>query len=246
MRPTPKAPVIQAWRPSRRLNNVPTDIDLSANSLAENNAANAIDRTLSATDADAGDMHTFTKATGEGDTDNASFTINGTALKLIPVADFETKSSYSLRVQADDGNGGMFAKALTVTITNVNEVATDITLNNASVAENAPMFTLIGVFTTTDPDAGDNANYNLVGLGNDNDSFFSSGNSLSTFAPLDFETKSSYTVRIRTFSGGLNFDKDFTITVTNLNEAPTRHRLVRQQHRREQRRQCDGRHTQQH
>jgi len=35
------------------------------------------------------------------------------------VADFETKASYSLRVQADDGKGGVFAQALTITITDV-------------------------------------------------------------------------------------------------------------------------------
>ncbi len=38
---------------------------------------------------------------------------------------------------------------------------------------------------------------------------------------FDFETKSSYSIRVRTTDqGGLSFEKAFTITVTNVNEAP--------------------------
>lgn len=102
-------------------NQVPTDIGLSAASIAENNAANATVGTLTATDGDAGDTHTFTLVTGTGDTDNASFTINSNALRLTPSADFETKSSYSVRIRADDGHTGVIEKAFTITITNVNE-----------------------------------------------------------------------------------------------------------------------------
>jgi hypothetical protein len=108
-------------------NSAPTDIALSASSIAENNAANATVGTLSATDVDAANTHTFTLVSGTGSTDNASFTIDGSALKLTPVADFETKSSYSVRVQASDGLGGTFAKAFTITITDVVE-------NNANLS----------------------------------------------------------------------------------------------------------------
>jgi len=103
-------------------NAAPTDITLTPASIAENNAANATVGALTATDADAGQTHTFSKVTGDGDADNGSFTIDGTALKLTPVANFEVKSSYSVRVQADDGNGGTFARAITISVTNVNEV----------------------------------------------------------------------------------------------------------------------------
>ena len=102
-------------------NSAPTNISLSASSLAENNAPNATVGTLAATDADGG-THTFTLVSGTGSTDNASFTIAGNALKLTPSADFETKSSYAVRVLADDGFGGTFSNSFTVTITNVNEM----------------------------------------------------------------------------------------------------------------------------
>lgn len=107
-------------------NSPPTDITLTPASIAENNAPNATVGTLAAVDADVGQTHTFTKVTGMGDTDNASFSISGSNLILIPSADFETKSSYSVRVRADDGAGGLFEKALTVAVTNVYEGPSDL------------------------------------------------------------------------------------------------------------------------
>jgi hypothetical protein len=121
------------------LNNAPSDIGLSNSTLPENNAANASVGTLSATDADAGDSHTFSLVSGAGSQDNGSFTISGATLRLTPVADFENKPSYGLRVQADDGQGGTFAKALTVTITNVNDAPTLGAISDPSpINEDAP------------------------------------------------------------------------------------------------------------
>ena len=101
--------------------NAPTDIDLSATTIAENNAANATVGTLSTTDVDAGDTFTYTLVSGTGDTDNASFTISGGALKLTPSADYETKSSYAVRVRTTDAGGLFYEEAFTISITKVNE-----------------------------------------------------------------------------------------------------------------------------
>ncbi len=106
-------------------NSAPTDLDLTPASIAENNAANATVGTLGALDADAGQTHTFSLVGGAGATDNASFTIAGNVLRLVPVADFESKPFYNLRLRADDGHGGYLEKALTVTVINVAENATD-------------------------------------------------------------------------------------------------------------------------
>ena len=103
-------------------NAVPTDIALTSSSLAENAGANAVVGTLSSTDADAGDTHTYSLVTGAGDTNNAAFNISGNSLRLTASADFETLSSYSVLVQTNDGNGGTYAEAFTITITNVNEL----------------------------------------------------------------------------------------------------------------------------
>jgi hypothetical protein len=80
-------------------NSAPTDLMLSNSSIVENAGANAVVGTLSAMDADAGDTATFTLVSGKGSTDNAAFNISGSSLRANASFDFETKSSYSVRVR---------------------------------------------------------------------------------------------------------------------------------------------------
>jgi hypothetical protein len=67
--------------------------------------------------------------------------------------------------------------------------------------------------------------YSLVsGAGDADNASFSidAGGNLRTAAGFDFEAKSSYSVRVRsTDAGGLSTEKVFTISVSNVNEAPT-------------------------
>jgi alpha-L-fucosidase 2 len=104
-----------------------------------------------------------------------------------------------------------------------NNAPTDIALSNAGVTENQPSGTTVGTFSTVDPDSGNTFTYSLVsGTGStDNSSFTVSSNSLQTAAVFDYETKNSYSIRVRsTDQGTLFFEKAFTITVTDANEPP--------------------------
>lgn len=118
-------------------NQPPTEIVLSANSLAENNAANATVGTLTAIDVDAGSTHTFALVSGIGDTDNAAFNVSGNALRLTGSANFEAKSSYSVRVRATDAGGLFFEKDFAISVTDVNEAPT---LNVAGQISSVPAF----------------------------------------------------------------------------------------------------------
>jgi gliding motility-associated-like protein len=205
-------------------NTAPTDLALNTTSVAENEASGTAVGTLSATDADAGDTFTYSLVSGTGSTDNASFTIDGSTLKTAAVFDFETKTSYSVRVRVTDAGGLSFEKALTISVTNVNEAPTNISASASSVAENEASGTSVATMSATDVDAGDTFTYSLVaGTGDaDNASFTIDGATLKTAGVFDFETKSSYSVRVRvTDAAGLSFEKEFTITVTDVNEAPT-------------------------
>ena len=207
-----------------QFNSAPTDILVTPSTIAENNAANATVGTLGATDSNAGDTHTFSFVTGTGDTDNGSFTIVGSALKLTPSANFETKNSYAIRVRATDAGQATFDKALNVTITDVNETPTALALSPTSLAENVAGGTTVGTFTTTDPDTANTFTYSLVtGTGSaDNAAFGISGAALTINASPDFETKSAYAIRVRsTDQGGLFVENPFTVTITNVNETPT-------------------------
>ena len=78
---------------------------------------------------------TYALVTGAGDTDNAAFTIDGNELKLTAPADFEAKPSYSIRIEGTDPGGLKFAKALTISVTDVNDAPTDLALDTATIAE---------------------------------------------------------------------------------------------------------------
>ncbi|MEM0578842.1 hypothetical protein, partial [Flavobacterium polysaccharolyticum] len=78
---------------------------------------------------------TYSLVAGAGDTDNTSFLISGSDLKITASPDFETKSSYSVRVRTFDGTS-TFEKAFTIFINDVNEAPTDITLSDSDIDEN--------------------------------------------------------------------------------------------------------------
>ncbi|MBX9808135.1 MAG: cadherin repeat domain-containing protein, partial [Flavobacteriaceae bacterium] len=202
-------------------NTAPTDVALSATTINENVAGNSTIGSLTSTDANAGDTFTYTLVAGTGDTDNASFNINDSDLRITASPDFETKSSYSVRILTTDQGGLTFEKVFTITVNNVNEAPTDIALSANSINENVANNSTIGILSATDADAANTFTYTLVaGTGSTNNTAFSiTGNSLTINASPDFETKSSYSVRIRTTDqGGLTFEKAFTITINDLAE----------------------------
>ncbi len=144
-------------------NETPTDIALSANSVAENSAIGSTVGSLSSTDVDAGDTFTYTLVSGTGSTDNAQFTIDGSGnLKTAAAFNFEATPSFSIRVRTTDAGGLFFEKVFTVNVTNVNEAPTDIALSANTIAENAVSGTNVGSFSSTDPDAANTFTYTLV------------------------------------------------------------------------------------
>ena len=205
-------------------NAAPTNIALSATTINENNTAGAAIVDITATDVNIGETFTYALVAGTGDADNASFTINGSSLMAVNAFDFETRTTYSLRLKVTDKGGLSYEKEFVITVADVNEAPTSLALSNASVLENAASGTTVGTLAGTDADAGDTHTYTLVsGTGStDNASFTITGATLSTAAVFNFEAKNSYAVRVRvTDAGGLTFERAFTISVTDVNEAPT-------------------------
>ncbi|MFN9172750.1 MAG: DUF4347 domain-containing protein, partial [Dolichospermum sp.] len=121
---------------------------------------------------------------------------------------------------ADSGSGLQIIDVSEFT----NKAPTNLTLSTSTVAENQIIGTVIGNLTTTDTDTANTFTYSLVtGDGaTDNSLFTITNNQLTTNAVFDFETKNSYSVRLRTTDqGGLFFERQLTIGVTDLNETPT-------------------------
>ncbi|MFN9917901.1 MAG: cadherin repeat domain-containing protein, partial [Pirellulaceae bacterium] len=88
----------------------------------------------------------------------------------------------------------------TITVTNVNETPMDIALSSTSLPDNAAANAVVGPWWPSAADGGYTFAYSLVtGAGDaDNASFNISVNSLRANDSFDFETKPSYTVRVRT------------------------------------------------
>ncbi|WP_051289625.1 cadherin domain-containing protein [Dolichospermum circinale] len=179
---------------------------------------------LISTDPDTGSTFTYSLVSGDGDTDNSSFSIVDNQLQTNSVFNFESKNSYRIRVKTTDQDGLSFEKPLTIGVSNVNERPTDLTLSNSTVAENKAVGTVVGNLTTTDPDTGNTFTYSLVsGTGaTDNSLFTIVDNQLQTNSVFNFESKNSYRIRVKTTDqGGLSFEKQLTIGVSNVNETPT-------------------------
>jgi Ca2+-binding RTX toxin-like protein len=98
---------------------------------------------------------------------------------------------------------------------------TDVGLSKSSVAENQPSGTEVGTLSAVDRDRNDRHTFALVtGSGSaDNGSFAIAGSTLKTNAVFDYETKHSYSVRVRTTDRrGASFEKAFTVAVTDVSE----------------------------
>ncbi len=212
-----------AFSPEQTLyiTNNPTNIALSNSTIVENSAA-AIG-TFATTDPDAGETFTYSLVTGTGSTDNTLFKVTGNALSALTASslNFETKPSYSIRIRTTDNRQGFFEKVFTITVTNVQEAATDILLSATSIEENKPIGSEIATITNNDPDAGDVHLFTLVsGTGStDNSQFEIVGNKLRSKAIFNYEIKSSYSIRIRTNDQqGQTFEKSFSILIIDLND----------------------------
>ena len=102
-----------------------------------------------------------------------------------------------------------------------NKAPTNLTLSTSTVAENQIIGTVVGNLSSTDPDTGNTFTYSLVtGTGATDNSLFSiTNNQLKTNSVFDYETKNSYSIRVKTTDqGGLSFEKQLTIGVTDLND----------------------------
>ena len=189
------------------VNEGPTDIALSNATVAEN-AAGAVVGTLSTTDPDTGDSHTYAVS------DNR-FEVVGGQLKLKDgiALDHEAEPSVTVQVTSTDAGGLSIDENFTITVANANEGPTGVTLSNTTVAENAAG-AVIGTLTTADPDGGDSHSYAV----SDN-RFEVVGGQLKLKAGvfLDYEAEPSVTVDVTaTDSGGVSATQSFTLAVTDV------------------------------
>jgi hypothetical protein len=198
-------------------NLAPTDIGLSKTNVDENIPANTVVGTFSTVDLTQGDTFKYALVSGTGSDDNSSFMIVNNQLQITTIPNSGVKPSYSIRVKTTDKSGASFEKVFTITVNNL--APTDIGLSKTNVDENVPANTVVGTFSTTDPTQGDTFTYLLVrGTGGDDNDFFEiKDNQLQIKNTPNIDTKSSYSIRVKTTDqSGASFEKVFTIGVNRL------------------------------
>ena len=214
------------------VNEAPTDLALSANTVAENAANGTVVGTVSGTDSDTGDTRTYSL------TDNAGgrFAINSSTGQITvanrSLLNYESVTSHNLTVRVTDSGGLTYDETFTINVTDVNEAAPRITSNGGgataliNIAENATAVTRV---TASDADTRQTLAYSIVG-GADAAKFTinSSTGALSFVsapnyeAPTDSGGNNVYdvTVQVSDGSGGVD-SQAISVTVTAVNERPT-------------------------
>ena len=194
-------------------------------SVAENSSG--VIHTATASDAD---NDALTYSLSGSDADDFSIDASSGALSFASAPNFEAPSDansdnvYELSLRASDGRA-IVSQDLTVTVTDVNEAPSFTSSSTASAAENnsGTVYTA----TASDVDASDTLSYSLVG-GADLKLFALNATELSFVEAPDYESATDsdgdnvYAVQLRvTDSAGLSQDLALSITVTDVNEAPS-------------------------
>jgi ELWxxDGT repeat protein len=193
----------------------PLEITLSPQAINENVPAGSTVGTFNTTGATG--TVTYTLVTGSADDDNASFAITDGSLTAIAAFDYETKSSYSIRVRSEDASGSSAERGFLINVENINEAPASADLSSFTVSENQPSGTVVGLLTAIDPDADDTHTYFLESGVADNDNFAIVGNELQTAAAFDFETKSNFAIAVTVIdAGGLAIAQNLTIIILDV------------------------------
>jgi hypothetical protein len=160
--------------------------------------------TVTATDADSGDLITFTVSGSE-----LAITLGG-VLSFKTAADYETKPTYTATVTVSDGTNTE-TQAITVNVSDAND--------NAPIIESSPVFsaaenqTSIGTVTATD---GDSSSITFTVSGSE--LAITSAGVLSFASAPDYETKASYTATVTASDGTNTTTQAITVNVTNVND----------------------------
>ena len=199
-----------------RISEPPTDIMLTDTTIVENAEVGTEVGLLTTTDPD-DDTHTYTLI----DDENVPFTIIDDTLQTSEILNFEDSSSYEITIRTDDGSDkGTYDETFTIIVVDQNEAPTTITLSNDTIAEDASIGTVVGRFSTEDPDRNNRHTYTITDT--ENTAFEITGDTLQTKSTLDFETARNIILNIRLDDGGVySITETFIIRVRDANEPPT-------------------------
>ncbi|SVB74630.1 uncharacterized protein METZ01_LOCUS227484, partial [marine metagenome] len=190
-------------------NDAPTAIALSSSGVPEK-IDGAVVGTLTTTDVDVGDNHTYTVSDDRFEVDADG----QLKLKAGNTVEYATETTITLTVTTKDAAGETFDQEFTLTVGSIQISAT-------SFAENAAG-AVVGDLSITDPDFTANVTYTLSGTDAASFEIVDGQLKLKDSVTADFETKNTYSIII-TATDDANHEVSLTysLQVTDTNDAPT-------------------------
>jgi hypothetical protein len=192
--------------------------------IDENLSNNTVIGQVTATDVDAADQLTYSLSSS---VPVSAFSIDAVTGEIFvrdsSLLNFEALRTITLTVQVTDRAGLSDSLTTVVTLRDINEVPTAISLTGGLVTENSVAGVLVGTVSGTDPDAGDQLSYTLTdsALGRFAVDSRTGAITVAPGASLNYEAATSHTIAVRAMDrNGLFFDQSFTINVRDINEAP--------------------------
>ncbi len=227
------------------INQAPTDIQIDgANSdMVDENVTNPTTiGTLTTTDPDVADTHSYTLGCSVSGADDVLFQISGANLQTASVFDFEnpidanTDGTYEVCIRTTDSAAGnlTYDETITITINDLNNAPTDIAIDGGAVDsldENTIVGTNIGSLTNTDDGEDNTESYSYTlgcSVAGADDTYFAIvGDGLQNTTVFDFENPvdanidNTYEVcvHVTETNGGLIYEKNISIVVNDLLES---------------------------
>ena len=149
------ATLIILINPTLRGNTPPTELKLSPGFILENQPKNSEIGTLSITDPDPNDTHTYKII---GGSDDYAFKVSGDKLLAKYTLDYEGTNALKVLIRSTDSSGATLEQELVVHVGNVQEAPDGILPDKTHIEENIPPGTEVATIAVLDPD-------NLTGWG---------------------------------------------------------------------------------
>eukprot|EP00117_Sycon_ciliatum_P021146 scpid22649/ scgid18623/ Cadherin-related tumor suppressor; Protein fat len=216
------------------VNEAPTAINITGFTVLENSPNGTVIGELLVTDPDNFGPKGHWQNASCSAMDNAGgiFTIVDNIVKVVQASlDYEAVQNYTIAVRCTDDGAPTLSLSwvFSVHVLNANEIPTSTSISNDTLDENAPNGTVVGIFSTVDPDnehaTVQSFTYSIVHAMT-NLPFVIVGDELIVAGSLDYEVRAAWPITVEsTDSGGLSTLNVFQINVNNLNEPPTGFRL---------------------
>gem|GEM_PF-802471 len=132
-------------------------------------------------------------------------------------------TSFSLAIGGPDNDIYVSGDGVTQVRRLTSKAPQGITLSANTINENLAAGDVAGTFSNTSSE-GNSFTYNMVaGSGDTDNAYFQiEGNQLKTVTPLNYEKKTTASIRIKvTNDTGLSLEKEFSLMVNNVNDAPS-------------------------